>query len=157
MVSNFFREEVAHSSNKMDWGTPPDLFKKLDEKYHFNLDAAADENNHKCDKYFTEADDALKQDWVGNVFLNPPYGRNIGKFIKKAYEESLKNADVVVIVMPARTDTAYWHDYIIPHAAEIIYLRGRLKFTGRKDGKLQPAPFPSAVVVFKKPLKPLPL
>lgn len=151
MTSNFFKEDVAHSSNKMDWGTPQDLFDKLNNEFHFDLDAAADENNHKCEKYFTEADDALKQDWVGNVFLNPPYGRAIGKFIKKAYEETLKSANVVVIVMPARTDTAYWHDYIIPYA-EVIFVRGRLKFTGREDGDLQPAPFPSAIVIFRKNL-----
>lgn len=127
------------------WATPPDFFEKLNEEFNFELDVCADDNNHKCDKYYTKNDDGLSQKWEGTCWMNPPYGREIGKWMKKAYESSLDGATVVCLV-PARTDTKWWHDYAIH--GEVRFVKGRLKFGDSKNS----APFPSAVVVFKKGL-----
>lgn len=132
------------SSNRQDWETPQEFFNKLNKEFNFNLDPCADSKNYKCDKYFTEKIDGLKQDWGGyTVFVNPPYGREIGKWIEKAYIESKKGATVVMLI-PARTDTKYWHDYVM-QANEIRFIKGRLRFVGSKNA----APFPSAIVIFK--------
>ena len=112
--------------------------------WHFTLDAAASDENAKCARYFTAADDGLVKSWAGErVWLNPPYGRALPAWIAKAYRESLRGA-LVVMPIPARTDTAAWHDYIFPHASEVIFLRGRLKFGGSDAS----APFPSVIVRF---------
>lgn len=126
-MSNFFVPEgAALTSNKDDWETPQALFDSLNEEYHFTLDPCASHKNHKCDKYYTIEDDGLSQDWSGEVvFCNPPYGRNIGEWVKKCSDES-KHA-VVVMLIPARTDTSYFHDYIY-HKADVEFIRGRLKF-----------------------------
>ena len=139
---------VHFSSKSNEWGTPQDLFDRLNDEFAFTLDPCASKENHKCDKYYTIEDDGLKQDWGGHkVFMNPPYGREIKNWIKKAYHESLKGA-VVVCLIPARTDTIYWHNYIFPHAEDIRFLKGRLRFVkGNSIG--DSAPFPSAVVIFK--------
>src|SRR5574344_1260059 len=89
------------------WSTPIETFKRLDDIYHFELDVCADDKNHKCNKYFTKDQDGLKQDWVGICWMNPPYGREIGKWIKKAYESSLNGATVVCL-LPSRTDTKWF-------------------------------------------------
>lgn len=126
------------------WETPQKLFDALDSKYHFTLDPCALPENAKCEKYFTPEDDGLSQNWGGQrVFCNPPYGRELGAWVKKAYEESRKPDTVVVMLIPARTDVAWFHDYVLPHG-EIEFLRGRLKFGGSKTS----APFPSMLVVF---------
>ena len=139
--------KVHFSSKSNEWETPQDLYDKLDEEFGFTLDPCCTKESAKCDKYYTEEDNGLIQDWSNDiVFMNPPYGREIKFWIKKAYQESLKGA-VVVCLIPARTDTSYWHDYIFPHAKNIEFLRGRVKF--EVDGVAKnPAPFPSAVVVF---------
>ena len=129
------------SSNTNEWSTPQDLFNDLDAEFHFTLDPCSTDQNAKCDHHFTKEDDGLQKEWVGSVFMNPPYGREIGKWIKKAYEESLKGATVVCLI-PSRTDTAYWHDYVM--RGEVRFIRGRLYF-GDGTG---PAPFPSAIVIF---------
>lgn len=138
------------TSNKEDWETPQDFFNKLNEKYHFTFDLAASYSNTKCKSYFTEKDDSLSKDWHrigGNVFLNPPYGRELHKWVKKAYEESLKKHDgYIVLLIPARTDTSYWHDFIFGKA-QIKFLRGRLKFELNGESK-DAAPFPSALVIY---------
>lgn len=127
------------------WATPQDFFDKLNEEFHFTLDPCATPENAKCERYFTKEQDGLKQNWVGaKVFCNPPYGSEIKKWVRKCYEESRKPNTVVVMLIPARTDTTYFHDYIY-HKAELRFVRGRLKFGGSKQG----APFPSMVVVFK--------
>ena len=137
---------VHFSSETNEWSTPIDLYNSLDEIYNFTLDPCATKENAKCDKFFTIEDDGLKQDWSKDtVFMNPPYGREIKDWVKKAYEESLKGATVVCLI-PSRTDTKYWHDYIFPYSCEITFLKGRLKFGGSKN----PAPFPSAIIVFKE-------
>ena len=122
---------VHFSLKSNEWYTPQYLFDELNEKYQFTLDPCASHENAKCDKYFTIEDDGLTKDWSKDiVFMNPPYGRNIKHWIKKAYEESVKGATVVCLI-PARTDTTYWHDYIFNNAYNIKFLKGRIKFGGR--------------------------
>lgn len=136
--------QTLFSSSDMTWETPQYFFDQLNFEFGFDLDPCADLETAKCVKYFTEEDDGLEQDWSGHtVFCNPPYGRQIKKWIKKAYTESLKPNTRVVLLIPSRTDTAYWHDYVMK-AREIRFVRGRLKFGNSKNS----APFPSAVVVF---------
>lgn len=129
------------TSNTDLWATPQDFFDKLNEEFNFELDVCATKENAKCEKYFTEEMDGLKQEWTGVCWMNPPYGRQIGKWLKKAYESSLNGATVVCLV-PARTDTKWWHEYCMK--GEIRLVKGRLKFGDSKNS----APFPSAVVIF---------
>ena len=130
------------SSKTDDWATPQDFFDVWDQLYDFELDVCADHDNAKCQNYFTIEEDGLQQDWKARrCWMNPPYGREIGKWMHKAYQESQKGATVVCLV-PARTDTAWWHDYAMQ--GSITFIRGRLKFGDSKNS----APFPSAVVVF---------
>lgn len=135
------RLDVHFSSKTPEWSTPDDLFGELNEIFHFDLDACASESNAKCRRYFTEEQNALTRRWLGTVWMNPPYGRVIAEFMRKAYEESLAGATVVCLV-PSRTDTDWWHRYA--KRGQIIYLRGRLKFGGATTS----APFPSAIVIF---------
>lgn len=133
-------------SSKTDlWSTPNDFFDKLNDEFHFTLDPCSTHENAKCYKHFTEEENGLLQDW-GNevVFCNPPYGRQIKYWVKKAYEESQKDNTNIVMLIPARTDTIYFHEYIY-HKAEIRFIKGRLKFGNAKNS----APFPSMVVIFK--------
>ena len=132
----------VHFSSKTDmWATPQAFFDKYDQIYHFELDVCATAENAKCKHYFTEEEDGLAQEWTGVCFMNPPYGREIIHWMRKAYESSLKGATVVCLV-PARTDTKWWHEYAMQ--GEIEFIRGRLKFGDSKNS----APFPSAVVIF---------
>lgn len=136
--------DVHYSSKSDNWATPQYFFDRLDEEFDFTLDPCSDKDNAKCSKYYTADDDGLSKSWANeSVFMNPPYGRVIGDWIRKAYEESLSGATVVCLI-PSRTDTRYWHDYVMK-ADEIRLVKGRIKFG---DGK-NSAPFPSAVVVFK--------
>lgn len=136
-------------SSKTDkWETPQDFFDKLNEEFHFTLDPCADEFNHKCDTYFTEEQDGLRQDWSGNVvFCNPPYGnKETGWWTQKCWEEAQKPNTTVVLLIPARTDRKSFHQYIYNKPnVEIRFVQGRLKFGDSKD----PAPFPSMVVIFR--------
>lgn len=137
-------KKVMFSSKRDDWETPQDLFDKLNVKFNFTLDPCASTENAKCQKYFTQEQDGLKQDWQGEtVFCNPPYGREIKKWVIKAYQESLKPDTLVVMLLPSRTDTTWFHDYILPYG-KIDFIKGRLKFGGSKNS----APFPSMIVVF---------
>jgi len=140
-------QKVMFSSQSNEWATPQSFFDKLDSIFGpFTLDAAASSNNYKVKNHFTEADDSLSQDWSGNtVFLNPPYGRALKEWVRKAYEEGQKSATTVVMLIPARTDTKYWHDYVMK-ADEIRFVRGRIKFGDETNS----APFPSAVIVFRQ-------
>lgn len=134
---------VHFSSKDQTWTTPKEFFKELDDHFAFTLDAFASHENALCEKYYTEEDNALIQDWYPErVFMNPPYGKMLKHCVKKAYEESLKGTKIVMLI-PSRTDTTYFHDYIYGKA-EIRFLRGRLKFG---DGK-NPAPFPSMLVIY---------
>ena len=137
---------VHFSSATDQWATPQSTFDTLDKMYGpFDLDVCADRYNKKCINFISVKEDGLHVDWSkrgSTCWMNPPYGRQIGKWIKKAYEESQKGC-VVVCLLPARTDTKWWHDYCMK-ASEILLVRGRLKFGGSKNS----APFPSAIVVF---------
>ena len=135
--------KAQFSSQRDNWETPQDFFDRYDDVYHFNLDAASSDENAKCERHYTIADDGLHSNWGGyRVWLNPPYGREIGKWVQKAWEEAQKPNTVVVMLLPARTDTAWFHDYC--KRGEITFVRGRLKFGGSSWN----APFPSMVVVF---------
>lgn len=129
---------------RTDWETPPDVFDRYHREFGFTLDAAASAHNAKCPRYFTAEQDGVAQDWGRDVvWVNPPFGREIPQFIRKAYESSLAGATVVLLV-PARTDTAWWHDYVEPYA-ERRFLRGRVKFVGAQWN----APFPCVIVIFR--------
>lgn len=130
------------TSSTDDWATPQDLFDRLNAQHGFTLDVCANAANAKCSRYFTVEQDGLAQDWTGTCWMNPPYGREIAKWIRKAYESSKAGATVVCLV-PARTCSAWWHDYAAK--GEVTFLRGRVKFGGAKWN----APFPSAVIVFR--------
>lgn len=136
---------VMYSSKTDQWSTPQDFYQSLDDEFHFDLDPCADATNYKCDTYFTKEEDGLLQDWGGHrVFCNPPYGKAISAWVEKCYEEGQKDNTLVVMLIPARTDTRYFHDFIYHHA-EIRFVKGRLKFGDSK----QSAPFPSMVVIFR--------
>ena len=133
--------DVRFSSKTDLWATPQEFFDKLNFLHQFELDVCATPQNAKCERFFTIEDDGLSQDWRGRVWMNPPYGREIGRWMRKAYESSLAGATVVCLV-PARTDTAWWHDYAAK--GHVSFIRGRLKFGDAKNS----APFPNAVVTF---------
>lgn len=137
-------KDVMFSSATDNWATPQDFFDKLNAEFHFDLDVCADEINHKCDKYYTKEQDGLQMPWEGIVWCNPPYGREIGQWVRKALFASVGGSTVVMLI-PARTDTKWFHDYIYKRDnVEIRFVRGRLKFGNSKNS----APFPSMVVVF---------
>lgn len=138
------------SSEKQDWCTPQQFFDELDAEFHFVLDAAATHQNSKCKRCFTPEDDGLIQNWDmgGAVYCNPPYGKEIGLWVKKAYEEAQKGTTIVMLI-PARTDTKYFHEYIY-YKAEIRFVKGRLKFTDENGTPKGTAPFPSMVVIYNR-------
>lgn len=142
--------KVLLSSKKMDWCTPQAFFDALDSEFHFALDAAATAENAKCKRFFTPEIDALSRSWDvgGAVFCNPPYGRTLGKWVAKAYKEYVRTGGTIVLLIPARTDTSYFHDYILGKA-EIRYLRGRLKFEDEHGNAKDAAPFPSMIVIYR--------
>lgn len=137
---------LMFSSKTDDWETPQEFFDDLDKEFCFDLDACADEKNHKCAQYFTREQDGLKQDWAGRtVYCNPPYGKEIGQWVEKSFlEVYVGSCKCVVMLLPARTDTKWFHRYIY-NKSEIRFLRGRLKFGGCKNC----APFPSMVVIYR--------
>ena len=133
----------VHFSSKSDnWATPQEFFDDLHAEFDFDFDVCASVENHKCEKYFTIEQDGLKQNWTGACWMNPPYGRTISLWMRKAFESAMSGATVVCLI-PARTDTAWWHDYAAK--GEVRFIRGRLKFGGHKNS----APFPSAIVIFR--------
>ena len=135
--------EAQFSSASCEWATPQWLFDALDREFGFTLDPCAMPENAKCGRYFTVADDGLRRTWAGEVvFMNPPYGTVIGAWMRKAWESSREGATVVCLV-PARTDTEWWHRFAM--RGEVRLLKGRLKFGDSKNS----APFPSAIVVLR--------
>ena len=134
--------KALFSSNKDNWGTPQELFDKLNDEFCFTVDLCADDLNHKVDKYYTKENDGMLAEIKGErVFCNPPYGKQIGQWVKKCSESEALS----VMLLPARTDTKWFHEYIY-NKAEIRFLKGRLKFTG--GGTVNSAPFPSMIVIF---------
>lgn len=136
--------DLHFSSETDEWATPQDFFDKWNSVFHFGLDACADRHNAKHSLYYTKEENALTKNWhriANSVWMNPPYGREIGKWIRKAYEESCMGC-IVVCLVPVRSDTKWWHDWCTKGIIRLV--KGRLRFQGHhKD-----APFPSAVVVF---------
>ena len=135
------------SSVSGNWSTPQDIFDQLNAEFCFTLDPCADVYNHKCDKYYTIEQDGLLMPWeIGErIFVNPPYGRVLKKWVEKCYNVNREQGNLIVMLIPSRTDTLWFHDYIYNNPrATIRFLKGRLYFGGSKN----PAPFPSMVVVF---------
>ena len=136
--------KVLFSSNSDEWSTPQNIYSSLNTEFGFNLDPCATNENHKCERYFTKEQNGLLQNWGGyTVFCNPPYSC-IAKWVEKAYREAQQDNTTVVLLIPARTDTRYFHDFIM-HRSEIRFIRERLKFSGHENS----APFPSMVVIFR--------
>jgi site-specific DNA-methyltransferase (adenine-specific) len=148
MINGYWRykmNKVLFSSKTDEWSTPQDLYDELNKEFNFTLDPCATNENHKCEKYYTLVDNGLLKDWSREtVFMNPPYGREITQWIAKAYHTSLEGATIVCL-LPARTNTNWFHAFIINKAKEIRFLKGKIKFGNSKTG----APFPSMIVVFK--------
>ena len=135
--------EIMFSSKSDLWETPQEFFDKLNQEFHFNLDACALPENAKCTKYYTPKQDGLSQPWSGVVWCNPPYGREIGSWVRKGFFAAVNGA-IVVMLLPAQTDTKWFHNYIYGKA-EIRFVKDRLKFGESKNS----APFPSMVVIFR--------
>ncbi len=141
--------KVHYSSKSNEWATPQSFFDRLNAEFKFTLDPCSTDKNSKCAKHFTKLQNGLSQDWRGErVFMNPPYGRGksgVGAWMRKAQTESAKiNGPLVVALVPARTDTKWFHDYVAFYGYEIRFVKGRLKFGGGKNS----APFPSMLVIF---------
>jgi phage N-6-adenine-methyltransferase len=137
--------KILFSSKSVVWETPQTFFDNYNAVYNFTTDVCALPENAKCSHFYTPEIDGLKQTWSGACWMNPPYGREIYQWIKKASDESHKGATVVAL-LPVRTDTKWFHDYIYQKQNTAIeFLKGRLKF----GGSINSAPFPSMVVVFK--------
>ena len=131
------------TSNSDEWATPIKFYQELNNEFQFTLDPCATIENHKCDMFYTKETNGLEHSWRGyRVFCNPPYGKEISKWVEKAYRENLLNKTFIVMLLPARTDTRWFHDFIYKKH-EIRFIKGRLKFN---DGK-QSAPFPSMLVI----------
>jgi phage N-6-adenine-methyltransferase len=159
---------VHFSSKTDDWSTPPDFFAKVEAEFGpFDLDPCATAENAKAPKFYTKEEDGAAREWFGRVWCNPPYGRGIGRWIFSAWASTIHEAaraakyrpmgvslcDLVVMLLPARTDTMWWHDYIWDHqthrpydGVEVRFIKGRLRFGGAKNS----APFPSALVIFRR-------
>ena len=134
------------ADNRTDiWYTPHDFFKKINDVFNFNLDVCALPENAKCERFFSPEIDGLKQEWDGVCWMNPPYSREIAKWIEKA-DDAAKKGNTVVALLPVRTDARWWQDYCLHR--EIHFIRGRLKFGGSSSN----APFGCAVVVFRPSL-----
>ncbi|MDG5790142.1 DNA N-6-adenine-methyltransferase [Evansella sp. AB-P1] len=138
--------KVLYNSNSHEWETPKSLFNSLNAEFNFDIDVCATKGNTKCSKYFTKEESALEQEWTGVCWMNPPYGRGIIKWVKKAYESSLKGSTVVCL-LPARTDTIWWHEYCekVSKVRDIRFIKRRLRFGNAKGEAL----FPSVIVIFR--------
>ena len=139
---------VHFSSATDEWSTPDYLFSGLRNEFGIQTDVCATPENAKCARYFTKSDDGLTKTWSGICWMNPPYGKEIGKWVEKAYRSACSGDATVVCLLPARTDTKWFHEFC--QAGEVRFLRGRLKF----GGQVNSAPFPSMVVIFHAHLDP---
>lgn len=140
--------QTLMSSVSEEYETPLDFYNKLSQRYGpFDLDPAATAANAKAPKFYTKVDDGLAQSWFGSVYVNPPYGRDISRWIQKAITEvySVGSCDRVVMLLPARTDTKWFHELVWDNADKILFVKGRLNFVGASSS----APFPSIVAVFQ--------
>ena len=138
-------EKVLFSSASEEWATPRDFFAKLDKEFFFTLDPCATAESTVVNRFFTREMDGLSKSWAGErVFMNPPYGKTIGKWMQKALSESRGGSPLIVCLVPARTDTRWWHE-CVQGKAEVRFIRGRLRFGGSKNS----APFPSCIVIYR--------
>lgn len=137
------RLEKQFESATVEWSTPDSIFEPLNHEFNFTLDVAANEKNSKCEKFISKEQDGLIQSWSGNCWMNPPYGRGLSNWMKKAVQEQ-KNGVTTVCLIPARTNTNWFHDVVIPHA-EIRFVRGRPKFGNADQG----LPWPLLILIFK--------
>lgn len=153
-------DAVLHSSVSMEWRTPPALYETLNRKYHFTLDPAATQENHLASFYYTvdgmyladhriTGEDGLTGSWQDHrVFVNPPYGRSIGRWVRKCYLENDRGDALIVALLPARVGTVWWHRYVAPYA-DVEFLLGRLRFSDADGKALAAAPFDSAIVRYR--------
>jgi phage N-6-adenine-methyltransferase len=139
--------DLMFSSKTCEWETPQELFNKLDAVFHFQADVCANKDNAKCANFYSKEENGLAQDWLGTCWMNPPYGKGIYDWVKKAYQSAKDNNATVVCLLPARTDTKWWHEFCLN--AEVYFIKGRLKFGDATNS----APFPSAIVIFRPQLK----
>lgn len=137
--------DVMFSSATDEWETPKDFFEKINSEFNFTLDVCATSQNAKCKRFYTKEQDGLSLPLDGTVWCNPPYGREISAWVRRAYHSCKVGGSTVVMLLPARTDTKWFHEYIYHHA-EIRFIKGRLKFSGAKWN----APFPCMIVVFRR-------
>lgn len=146
-MSELSKVTIKHQTD--NWKTPADLFGVLDDEFHFTLDPCASHDSHLCNKYYTPEEDGLKQSWGGEtVFCNPPYSE-AAKWVEKAFYESRADNTTVVMLIPSRTDTSYFHNFIL-HRTEIRFVSGRLQFGNSKRN----APFSSMIVIFRGATRP---
>lgn len=137
--------EALFSSDKMTWGTPQSLYDQLNKEFNFTIDLCADSTNYKHPNYYSQWVNSLDQSWDGIIgWCNPPYGTQLGKFIEKGFNAK---SSLIVMLIPSRTDTRYWHQYVM-FAREIRFIKGRLKFENEERQPTQSAPFPSAIIIF---------
>lgn len=142
------RNNGRYNGNGREWATPPEVFAPLHEEFDFTLDPCAKPETAKCARYYTEEQDGLAQDWSGErVFMNPPYGREVYAWTKKARQEA-ERGGLVVGLLPASTDLAWWHEDVVAAGAEVRYIRGRVRFL--TDGPYRASGFfPSVVVIWR--------
>lgn len=146
-MGDFKRYRGQMTSLSVEWATPKRLFEAFHDEFDFTLDAAATPANAKCDRFYTKEQDSLSQPWDGRVWCNPPYGPKMGRWIEKGYLEFAQGrAEVVVFLVPARTDTIWWHEYALK-ATEIRFCKGRIRFEGA--GSMR-ATFPSVAIIFRR-------
>lgn len=148
-MAKAFYKELAFKSELGNWQTPNWLFEILDKHFKFECDVCANDTNFLCEDYFTMEDSCLDQIWSYSNYMNPPYGRGIDKFLKKAYEEFTEWNHTTVGLIPARTDTLWFHKYIYPNKADYYFIQGRLRFNDQPNS----APFPNMIVVWSSDYK----
>lgn len=148
----FDKNKVNKSLKSIEWGTPPEIFNPLNDEFNFTLDVCANENNSRVARFFTQHNNGLVQSWDNEVcWCNPPYGREVQKWCKKAYEQSKKGTTTVLLI-PCKTNTKWWHKLVIPYA-EVRFLSGRVKFVyPNGEQSTQALPWPLAFVIYK-PIK----
>ena len=136
--------KTKFGTGRQDWETPDSLFEPLNAEFAFELDVCATAESAKCARYYTKEQDGLKLPWDGRCWMNPPFGTQ-GRWVKKAYQEGHRNGNIVVCLLPARTNTNWWHDYCMK--GEVRFIRGRPRFKGAEHG----LPQPLAIVIFRPP------
>lgn len=135
--------DTRFKSNTVEWATPDDVFQPLDNEFGFTLDVASTHENAKCEQHFTQEDDGLSQQWDGVCWMNPPYGKDVPKWLKKALDESSRGVTTVCLI-PARTNTKWFHELCL-NKAEVRFVKGRPKFGDSNHG----LPLPLAVVIYR--------